>query len=75
MRRNCRSPHGPRRGASPIISIDTSTKKGVYVFVEEWASRQVWEQHMSGEAIRAFNRQLPAGTIAHIEIHPLEQIA
>lgn|GEM_PF-5695844 len=30
---------------------------------------------MSGEAIRAFNRQLPAGTIAHIEIHPLEQIA
>ncbi|MDW9374108.1 antibiotic biosynthesis monooxygenase [Sinorhizobium meliloti] len=50
-------------------------QKGVYVFVEEWASRQVWEQHMSGEAIRAFNRQLPAGTIAHIEIHPLEQIA
>lgn len=30
---------------------------------------------MSGEAIRAFNAQLPAGTIAQIEIHPLEQIA
>lgn len=74
MRRNCRSPHGARRGASPIISIHLN-QKGVYVFVEEWASRQVWEQHMSGEAIRAFNRQLPAGTIAHIEIHPLEQIA
>ncbi|RVG73158.1 putative quinol monooxygenase [Sinorhizobium meliloti] len=50
-------------------------QKGVYVFVEEWASRQVWEQHMSGEAIRVFNRQLPPGTIANIEIHPLEQIA
>ncbi|ASP93483.1 putative quinol monooxygenase [Sinorhizobium meliloti] len=50
-------------------------QKGVYVFVEEWASRQIWEQHMSGEAIRVFNRQLPPGTIANIEIHPLEQIA
>lgn len=50
-------------------------QKGVYVFVEEWASRQVWEQHMSGEAIPVFNRQLPPGTIANIEIHPLEQIA
>lgn len=50
-------------------------QKGVYVFVEEWASRRIWEQHMSGEAIRVFNAQLPPGTIAHIEIHPLEQIA
>lgn len=50
-------------------------QKGVYVFIEEWASHQIWEQHMSGEAIRAFNAQLPLGTIAHIEIHPLEQIA
>ncbi|MBD9455021.1 MULTISPECIES: putative quinol monooxygenase [unclassified Rhizobium] len=48
---------------------------GVYVFVEEWASRQIWERHMSGEAIRVFNAHLPPGTIAHIEIHPLEQIA
>lgn len=30
---------------------------------------------MSGDAIRLFNTQLPPGTIAHIEIHPLEQIA
>jgi len=51
------------------------TQKGVYVFVEEWASRSLWEQHMSGEAIRSFNAQLPAGSIAQIEIHPLEQIA
>ncbi|MDQ0564059.1 quinol monooxygenase YgiN [Rhizobium mesoamericanum] len=50
-------------------------QKGVYVFVEEWASRQTWERHMSGAAIRIFNAQLPLGTIAHIEIHPLEQIA
>lgn len=51
------------------------TQKGVYVFVEDWASHEIWQQHMSGEAIRAFNAQLPPGTIAHIEIHPLEQIA
>ncbi|WP_425623852.1 putative quinol monooxygenase [Agrobacterium radiobacter] len=50
-------------------------QKGVYVFIEEWASRQAWERHMSGDAIRVFNAQLPLGTIANIEIHPLEQIA
>jgi quinol monooxygenase YgiN len=48
---------------------------GVYVFIEEWASPEIWRRHMSGEAIRSFNAQLPAGTIAQIEIHPLEQIA
>lgn len=51
------------------------TQKGVYVFIEEWASRRVWETHMSGEAIRSFNAQLPPGTIAEIEIHALDQIA
>ncbi|WP_028745911.1 putative quinol monooxygenase [Rhizobium mesoamericanum] len=50
-------------------------QKGVYVFVEEWASRQIWERHMSGQAIRVFNAQLSPATIAHIEIHPLEHIA
>ncbi|MCZ4431252.1 putative quinol monooxygenase [Agrobacterium sp. SOY23] len=50
-------------------------QKGVYVFIEEWASPQLWERHMSGDAIRLFNTQLPPGTIAHIEIHLLEQIA
>lgn len=52
-----------------------STQKGVYVFIEDWASREVWERHMSGEAIRVFNARLPSGTIADIEIHSLEQIA
>ncbi|PTQ12142.1 antibiotic biosynthesis monooxygenase [Sphingomonas oleivorans] len=51
------------------------TQRGVYVFVEDWASRNAWERHMSGAAIRSFNAQLPAGSIAHIEIHALEQIA
>ena len=50
-------------------------QKGVYVFIEDWVSRRAWEAHMSGEAIRAFNAQLPPGTIAHIEIHALDQIA
>jgi len=50
-------------------------QQGVYVFIEEWASRVVWDKHMSGEAIRTFNAELPTGTIAQIEIHPLEQIA
>ncbi|CCM79069.1 putative quinol monooxygenase [Rhizobium mesoamericanum] len=50
-------------------------QKGIHVFVEEWASRRIWERHMAGEAIRVFNAQLSPATIAHIEIHPLEQIA
>ncbi|PSH65252.1 putative quinol monooxygenase [Phyllobacterium sophorae] len=51
------------------------TQQGVYVFVEDWASRSVWEKHMSCEPIRAFNKQLSPGTIAHIEIQALDQIA
>jgi len=50
-------------------------QEGIYVFVEDWSSHQTWEKHMSGEAIRVFNAQLPPGTIARIEIHPLDQIA
>lgn len=50
-------------------------QQGVYVFVEDWASRRVWEEHMSGEALRIFNAGLPAGSIAQIEIHPLVEIA
>ncbi|SDN03135.1 putative quinol monooxygenase [Ensifer sp. YR511] len=52
-----------------------SAQQGVYVFVEDWASREDWEKHMSGTAIRSFNTQLSPGTIAHIEIHALDQIA
>jgi quinol monooxygenase YgiN len=50
-------------------------QEGVYVFIEDWASYEAWERHMSGEAIRSFNAQLPAGTIERIEIHSLDQIA
>ncbi|WP_342248953.1 putative quinol monooxygenase [Sphingomonas sp. OTU376] len=48
---------------------------GVYVFVEDWASHQIWQHHMDGEALRIFNARLPAGTIANIEIHPLLPVA
>lgn len=42
-------------------------QQGVYVFVEDWASREVWEKRMPGAAIRSYNAQLPPETIAHIE--------
>ena len=47
----------------------------VLVFIEEWETRPLWEAHMKGEAIRAFNARIHAGAFAAGEVHPLTQIA
>ncbi|MDJ0684895.1 MAG: putative quinol monooxygenase [Alphaproteobacteria bacterium] len=47
----------------------------VMVFVEEWESRELWEEHMNGAALRAFNQRVRAGAFANGEVHPVNQIA
>lgn len=47
----------------------------VFVFVEEWQSKRLWEDHMNGEAINAFNGRIGSGQIANGEILQLSQIA
>jgi quinol monooxygenase YgiN len=46
----------------------------VFVFVEAWQSKALWEAHMRGEGIRAFNERIGAGTIAHGKILQLRQV-
>ena len=47
----------------------------VLVFVEEWENHQLWQTHMNGEAIRAFNDRIKPGSIAMGEILQLFQVA
>lgn len=47
----------------------------IFVFVEEWQSKPLWEAHMNGEAIRAFNQRIGDGKIAQGEILQLQQVA
>jgi len=47
----------------------------LFVFVEEWQSEPLWEAHMSGAAIRAFNQRIGGGKIAQAEILQLRRIA
>ena len=47
----------------------------VFVFVEEWASKPLWEAHMKGDAIRAFNERIGEGKIANGEVMQLRQVA
>jgi len=43
-------------------------------FVELWESRELWVQHMSGEAIQRFNAQI-AGGIIDFELQEMERIS
>ncbi len=47
----------------------------LFVFVEEWESAPLWQAHMEGEAIRAFNERIGAGKIARGEIMRLGRVA
>ena len=47
----------------------------LFVFVEEWESAPLWQAHMQGEAIRAFNERIGSGKIARGEIMQLSQVA
>ena len=46
----------------------------VFVFVEEWESRALWEAHMAGTAIRDFNARIADGDIASGEILQLRTV-
>ena len=43
-------------------------------FVELWESRELWVQHMSGEAIQRFNSKI-AGGIIDFELQEMERIS
>ena len=47
----------------------------VFVFVEEWESKSLWEAHMKGDAIRNFNQRIGDGMIAQGEVMQLRQVA
>ena len=47
----------------------------LFVFVEEWETKELWEAHMAGAAIRAFNQRIGEGMIAAREIIQLGQVA
>ncbi len=46
----------------------------VFVFVEEWQSKPLWEAHMNGAAIRGFNQRIGSGMIAKGEILQLHRV-
>lgn len=52
-----------------------SDNPDVFVFIEEWESRSLWEAHMQGAAIRAFNGRIGSGLFLQGEVHALKQIA
>ena len=47
----------------------------IFVFVEEWETKALWQAHMQGEAIRAFNERIGSGKIAQGEVIQLTQVA
>ena len=46
-----------------------------FVIVEEWASKALWEAHMSGKAIKSFNERIGKDKIASGEILQLKRVA
>ncbi len=46
----------------------------LFVFVEEWETKPLWEAHMSGAAIQAFRERIDAGMIAESEVMQLNRI-
>jgi quinol monooxygenase YgiN len=49
-------------------------KLGVFVFLEQWETPELWQSHISGAAVKAFNENTGGGKIASGEIMQLEQI-
>ena len=43
-------------------------------FIEAWENRDLWQQHMSGEAIKRFNERIAGGIIA-FELDELTQVS
>ena len=44
------------------------------VFVEIWESRDLWQQHMDGDAIKRFNKRI-AGGIVTFELSELTKVS
>ena len=44
-----------------------------FVFVESWESRELWREHMDGDAIKAFNARIE-GSIMEFELQELTRI-
>lgn len=53
----------------------TTGQPDVFVFVEEWESKPLWEAHMGGEAVRAFKERIGEGKIAGSEVFELRRVA
>ena len=47
----------------------------IFVFVEEWETKALWEAHMAGDAIRSFNQRIGVGSVAGGEIMQLARVA
>ena len=49
-------------------------KPDVFVFVEEWDTTELWQTHMAGAAIKAFNARIGSGMIESGEILQLRPV-
>ena len=47
----------------------------LFVFVEDWETKAHWEDHMAGDAIRAFTERIGEDMIESGEILQLGQVA
>ena len=47
----------------------------IFVFVEEWETRALWESHMTGKAIRSFRERIGEGKIAEGQVMQLGLVA
>ena len=47
----------------------------LFVFVEEWETKPLWEAHMEGAAIQAFRARIGEGMIAEGEVMQLTKVA
>ncbi len=50
------------------------TEPNRFVFVENWSDRDLWTQHMNGDAIKTFNAKIAGGIIA-FDLQELVKIA
>ncbi len=49
-------------------------QKNQFAFIETWENHELWQKHMSGEAIKKFNQQI-SGAIIEFELQQMSQIS
>lgn len=47
----------------------------LFMFVEAWESHALWQAHMQGAAVKAFNAEIGEGAIVSAEVLQLQQVA